>query len=117
MRVVLGAFVSFFALSSVALAGDLSGVFGNTVTITDANGAVTSVLINEDKTYTVKTPDGAEVPGTWDVADGQACFDSADAEGNAVHTCSADILGKEPGDTWTATDDNGEATVSIVEGR
>lgn len=117
MRVLVGIIVGLFALAGAAFAGDLSGVFGNTVTITDANGAITSVLINEDKTYTVKTPDGAEVPGTWEVADGQACFNSADAEGNPVQTCSADIVGKGVGDSWTATDDNGEATVTVVEGR
>ena len=117
MRIFTGAVFGVFALSGAAFAGDLSGIFGNTVTITDANGAITSVLINEDKTYTVKTPDGAEVPGTWEVADGQACFNAADADGNPTQTCSADILGKGVGDTWTATDDNGESSVAVVEGR
>ncbi len=117
MRVFTGALVGLFALSGTALAGDLSGIFGNTIVITDANGAITSVLINEDNTYTAKTPDGTEVPGTWEVAEGQACFNSADAEGNPVQTCSADILGKGPGDSWTASGENGDSTVTVVEGQ
>lgn len=117
MRVFTGTLIGLFALMGTAMAGDLSGVFGNTVTITDANGGVTSVLVEEDNTYTVKTPDGAEIPGTWEVSDGQACFNAADAEGNATQTCSADIIGKGPGDTWTASNDAGETTVAVVEGR
>ena len=117
MRVLAGSIIGVFALASTAFAGDLSGIFGNTVTITDASGGVTSVLVNEDNTYTVTTPDGAEIPGTWEVADGQACFNAADAEGNPTQTCSADILGKGPGDSWTATDDNGESTISVVAGQ
>ena len=79
MRTLIGAVAASIMMTGFAMAeGEMSGAFGNTVTITNAAGTVTKLHINEDNSYEAVLPDGAVHSGRWAMEGDQVCFTQAD---------------------------------------
>lgn len=115
MKKVLAAVVMGAALfTGAAFADTLTNAFGNTLTTTGADGATFRWHFNADSTYTVITPDGASVPGTWTREGDNLCVTPA---GGAPAQCAPIVDGKAVGDSWTVTTENGAITVALVAGR
>jgi hypothetical protein len=122
MRSLVGALAASVMFVGVALAMDdpMAGAYGNTVTVTNANGETTKLVIREDKSYEATLHDGAVHKGTWSLsADGtQVCFtqtEPAPAEG-ATPACGMVQPGKKAGDSWEEGEGDQKITVSIVAG-
>lgn len=91
------------------------GLFGNTLKITLASGAVLKVLVNADGTYSRINPDGSTATGTWAETGDQLCFTAVKPEPKPA-VCMAKIT-QSVGATWTAQLGGGAATLTIVAGR
>jgi hypothetical protein len=127
MRIALIALAGVFALSaSSALADDpMANTYANTVVSKDSKGMSSSLLFNQDGTYTIKAtgPDGKPIaiPGTWTLKDGgkTICLATAAPPGTppAPPSCSP-LQAHSVGDTWTVTNDQNQTfTVSLTAGR
>ena len=120
MKKVLGLVAAAALFATPALADPLAGVYGKIITISDAEGAVVSSnTINPDNTFTTTNADGSEVAGTWELSandEGQEqfCFTSTDAEGTANTQCTADLLGKQVGDSYQITQGEGEEAATMT---
>lgn len=103
MRILNIAAIALIASAGIAFADDISGVYGNTIAVTDADGGQSSYHFSEDGTYTSTSADGSETSGTWVLTEGQVCMKEPGADGAEVENCSTDLIGKTVGDTWEAT--------------
>jgi len=116
MKKVLGLAAAAALFSTAALADPLAGVYGKIITISDAEGnPVSQTVINADGTYSTTPAGGEAVSGAWEIKDDAACFAGTDAEGNATELCSAEILGKNSGDSYEVTADDGTTTSVSIE--
>ncbi len=101
-----------------ALADTWTGVYGNTITSTYADGRVVKVYVEADHTYSILLPDGAKLKGSWADADGQSCFTLTDpppAPG-AKPSCFP-LKEYKVGDTFAGEDVTGRYTGAISAGR
>jgi hypothetical protein len=115
MKKTLAAVVMGVALfAGVASADTLNNAFGNTLTTTGADGASFRWFFNADSTYSVVTPDGASVSGTWTREGENLCVTPT---GGGPTQCALIVDGKAVGDTWPVETGNGSVTVSLVAGR
>lgn len=115
-----------FAASSAALADDpMANTYSNTVVSKDSKGMTSSLLFNQDGTYTLKAtgPDGKPVmiPGTWTLKDGgkTICLATAAPPNTppAPPSCSP-LQAHSVGDSWTVTNDQNQTfDVSLTAGR
>ena len=110
MRKVLGiAFAAAFA-ASPAMAGDMTGLYGNTIMCTYPDGAVTKVHVQEGGKYNL-VRDGKTVQGTWIDTGEQACYTETDppppAGTKPICTSSAAM---KVGATWSITDPAGKTS-------
>jgi hypothetical protein len=116
MKKLLGAaaLAAATVFAGAALANDtLDATFGNTVTVTNSEGAVVSYYMNEDGTYSMTAGEDT-INGTWTEADGQVCLTPEGGE----EACSPVVDGKSVGDTWEGEGSDGSTlTFAIVEGR
>ncbi|MBI1238571.1 MAG: hypothetical protein GC199_04440 [Alphaproteobacteria bacterium] len=103
-------------VAAPALAGTMESTFANSTTITNTKtGAVSTWLFNGDNTYTMKSADG-ETSGTWSIEGHSICTQPSAPDAPAY--CAGLVEGKNPGDTWETTDQNGDTlSISITEGR
>jgi len=115
----MAAALAALGLAGAARASDMSSVFGNTIQITAANGAVVKLYMDANGSYDQKLPNGVETRGTWTDADGKTCFTQtspappAGTPANCVPSSSHKV-----GETWTSTDGTGAtSSVTIVAGR
>jgi hypothetical protein len=123
MRVFAGVLIASVAFAGAAFASDLSGVVGHTLSITTAEGVVANtVAVNADNTYSATPAEGEAATGTWAIAEdgSEACFTADNPAEGQEPICTADILGKGVGDSWTATNTDAEgvevsSTVTVVE--
>ncbi len=108
---VLAAAVTF---AGTALANStMDATYGNTVTVTTAEGAVASYYMDANGTYLLTAGD-VQVTGTWSTHDDQVCLTPAGGE----EACSPLTGGKSVGDTWVGqASDGSEVTYAIVAGR
>lgn len=122
-RILLGSAIAL--LATPVFAGTMDSTFGNTTTVTNTktNGVLT-MHFEPDNTYTATgtSADGqpVEVSGTWKIEDDKICTQPNAPEGGEApaETCADHIDGKNPGDTWEITDNNGDTlSVTITEGR
>jgi hypothetical protein len=115
------------SLAGAAMAADdpLAGVYGNTVVVTDAKGAVTKIWINKDGTYKATGVDGQSGTGKWSVKDNNTKYCSTpDLPATAPagtpspsESCSELKGSHKAGDTWQQNDANGQPiTVAIKKG-
>ena len=127
MRIALIALTGGFVFTaSSALADDpMANTYANTVVSKDAKGMTSTLLFNQDGTYTLKAtgPDGKPVaiPGTWTLKDGgkAICLATAAPPNTppAAPSCSP-IQSHNVGDTWNVTNDQNQTfTISLTAGR
>jgi hypothetical protein len=113
--------VAAVALTGAALAAapadPMASRYENTVTLTDAKGAVTKVHYNKDGTMTVTQPDGAKVTGKWTLKDGKLCV-TLDAGPTAGKEGCNPFADHKVGDTWDVTlADGTKSKAALVAGR
>lgn len=116
-KFALGLVASVLAFSS-AFAGDpMASRYENTVTITDASGAVTKIYYNKDGTLKTVAADGTEGAGKWAVKDGKLCVTLDSGPNAGVESCSP-LMEHNVGDEWEVTLPNGsKLKVKLVAGR
>lgn len=119
MRKILLATAAAALFAGSAMAADLSGAYGNTVTVTNAAGETTKLFIDENNTYSATTAAGATHKGTWAVTGDQICFTQTEPApaADAQASCGLVQTGKKAGDTWEQGEGDAKVTVAIVAGR
>ena len=99
-------------LAAPAFADTMSATYGNTVSVTTADGSVVNYYMNEDGSFSMAAGD-TTVDGTWRLDGDDICLTVGGEE-----TCSPLDNSRSVGDTWEATDADGNTiTLSIVAGR
>jgi len=127
MRIAAIALAGGFVLAaSSAFADDpMANTYANTIVTKGANGMSSTLLFNQDGTYTIKAtgPDGkpVEIPGKWSLKDdGKTICLSPAPPPNAPPpppSCSP-LESHKVGDTWTVTNDQKQTfNVSLTAGR
>jgi hypothetical protein len=112
----LAAALAFGAVlaTGAAFADTMQNGYGNTFVVTTADGAVLRYHFNADNTFVMHAPDGSQVSGAYEVANGQICLTPAGGE----RGCTAYVGDKSVGDTWTqAAADGSQITVTLEAGR
>lgn len=109
--------------SGAAQAADLfAGEYGNTLSITAADGSKSSVFINQDMTWEQHGANGAVVKGTYSWKDATtACFTvvtPAPKSPDQATACYGNQAAHVVGDSWTmATPDGKSSAMTITAGR
>jgi len=127
MRIALIVLAGGFVLAaSSAFADDpMANTYANTVVSKDSKGMTSTLLFNQDGTYTLKAtdPNGkpVQVPGTWTLKDSgkTICLATAAPPNTppAPPSCSP-LQPHNVGDTWTVTNTQNQTfTVSLTAGR
>jgi hypothetical protein len=120
-RILLAA--SAIALSaSVAHADPYANLYGNTLTITAADGSKSTVLINQDGSWQQQFANGTVLKGTYAWKDtATACFTIVTPppkDPNAPPFCPGNQTAHAVGDTWTMNGADGKSTsLTITAGR
>ncbi len=127
MRIALIALAGGFVFAaSAALADDpMANTYANTVVSKDSKGMTSTLLFNQDGTYTLNAtgPDGkpVQVPGKWNLKDDgkTICLATASPPNTTPPPPSCSPLqSHNVGDTWTVTNDQNQSfTVSLTAGR
>lgn len=113
-RLAAGIAIAAALAAGPALADTVQNSFGNTITVTYANGTVVRYLFNADNTFSVIAPDGTTTQGAYAIADGQICLTPQGGD----RACTNYVGDKNVGDTWTQTATDGtEVTVALIAGR
>jgi hypothetical protein len=106
--------IGVIMVGGAAFADTMQNGYGNTFVVTTANGAVLRYQFNADNTFAMTAPDGSQVSGAYEVANGQICITPAGGE----RGCTAYVGDKNVGDTWTqAGADGSQITVTLQAGR
>lgn len=118
LMVVIAA-TSALAFGSNALAGDLSGYFGNTVSCKYANGDVTKVYVAQDGTFTVVPTGHPQSSGNWKDDGSTICYNQTDPAPTAdMKTVCNSSQPRKVGDSWSVTDPfGGQCTATLVAGK
>ena len=115
---VIGSAAALFGAG--AAWADMSGMVGNTVQLSGANGFSVKVQLHADGTYQTTTAQGV-VKGTWKADGAQLCYtqtDPAPEAGRPNPFCVQGMDGKKVGDTWTQPGPGGAAmNGSVVAGQ
>lgn len=120
MRTMFGVLAASVLMAGVAFAEDpLAGVYGNTVTITNAGGEVTKLHINADNSYAAMLPGDVTHKGTWAVTEGTICFTLVEPAppADAQPVCGLVEAGRKAGDSWDQGEGDQKVTIAITEGR
>ena len=114
MKTLAFAAATAFAFSAAAFADTLENAAGNTVNVTNAEGATVRYHFDADHSFMMMTPDNQMVHGAWSVADGQICLTPTGGEPG----CTDYVGDKNVGDSWTQRGIDGtQITVSVTAGR
>ena len=122
MNLVLCTGVALVLSTTIALADQFAGMYGNTVHQTQADGKTSIIYVNADGTWEQRR-DGKTMRGTYTWKDDtHFCIkvtEPAPEPGKpAEESCDNQIDGNHKvGDTWTDTDEHGTTTLSITAGR
>lgn len=116
-KLALGLVASVFAFGA-AHAGDLmASRYENTVTITDAAGAVTKIYYNKDGTMKTVLPDGSVGTGKWAVKDGKLCVTLNEGPNAGMENCNP-LVDRKVGEEWEVPlADGSKLKVKLVAGR
>lgn len=110
MKYALGIALAAVLCTAPAMAGDMTGLYGNTIMCTYPNGAVTKVHVQEGGKYNLER-EGKTVQGTWVDSGEQVCYTEVDpappAGTKPICTPSAAM---KVGATWSVTDSAGNAS-------
>jgi hypothetical protein len=122
MRRILLAGAALLAMAGMAQAADpYSGVYGNTITISGADGAKLTIFINQDMTWEQHAANGTVLKGTYAWKDATtACFTQTDPAPKSAETpaCFPNQMAHNVGDTWTVQGMDGKpATLTLTAGR
>ena len=98
------------ALAAPAFADTLDVLYGNTLTLTDAQGGVTTVLLAEGGKFEQTNGRGAWAAGFWTQKDGRFCM-TARGEAEICFPLAAD---KSAGDAWEIKGPTGRAVWTAV---
>lgn len=91
----------------------MDATYGNTVTVTYADGSEVHFYMNEDGSYSMATADGT-LNGTWAIDGENICLHPEGGEAS----CSPLVEGMGVGDSWTGEGaDGSEIMLTITEGR
>lgn len=103
------------ALAMPASADTLGVLLKNTLTMTDAQGGVTSVWLSEDGRMSQVDPAGMGATGLWAMEEQRLCWT---ARGKS-RICVPLETDRQVGDRWDVKGPTGQvaATLSILEGR
>jgi hypothetical protein len=116
--IVMG-LAAMIAFSSSALAGDMSGYFGNTVACKYANGDITKVMVEPNGTFMVMPAGHPSSTGKW-VDDGKTvCYTQTNPAPapNQKPVCNSSES-RKAGDSWPVTDPfGGQCTATLTAGR
>jgi hypothetical protein len=118
MKIASLSITALLCAASPAAADTWTGVYGNTITSTYADGRVVKVYVEPDHTYSILLPSGAKLKGTWADANGLSCFTLTDpppAPG-AKPSCFP-LKEYVVGDTFSGEDATGKYTGVISAGR
>jgi hypothetical protein len=107
---VLGVGICF---AGPALADTWTGVYGNTITSTYADGRVVKVYVEADHTYSILLPNGQTLKGNWADTDGKSCFTLSSG---GTPSCFP-IKDYKVGDSFGGSDPSGSYTGVITGGR
>lgn len=115
------AVAAVLAVANGAQADHFSGIYGNTVTRTMADGTKVTIYVNEDKTWEQHVG-AAVMKGTYAWKDDtHACFtvlDPAPKDPSMATNCIEIKDDHKAGDTWTEPGPGGhDMTTSITAGR
>lgn len=115
MKIFAFAAAAAFALcAGAAFADTLENAAGNTVNVTNTEGATVRYHFEADHRYMMMLPDNQMIMGAWSVADGQICLTPAGGE----QACTDYVGDKNVGDSWTQRGvDGSQITVSVSAGR
>lgn len=106
--------VSAIALGGIAMADVGTGLVGNTVTLTAADGSQTQIFYPDASNIQVKTADGTVSDGSWHVAGDTICTQVGDAPEN----CTAPIEeAPAAGSSGVIEGEQGEVKWSVSEGK
>ncbi|MEQ1864225.1 MAG: hypothetical protein ABL996_06180 [Micropepsaceae bacterium] len=122
----VGALVAMSISGSVMAADDpMTGVYGNTVTVTNAKGETSKLWIKNDGTFSGESAKGEKFTGKWALKDNNKQYCSTvDLPANAPagtpapkESCSEFSGGHKAGEKWEQKDAAGEKiTVEIKAG-
>jgi outer membrane lipoprotein SlyB len=100
-------------MAGAASADTMENSFGNTITVTTADGHNIIYLVNADHSYAMNAGD-THVNGTWAVKGDQVCLTPQGGQ----ETCTPYDASRNVGDTWTQTGSDGaQITIKITAGR
>lgn len=101
--------------ASAARADVGSGLIGNTVILSAADGAVTRVFYQDEKTIIIRATDGTLAIGQWRVKDNSICTRMGD---NQPENCTA-AIDQPPvaGSSGVITGEHGDIRWSVIAGK
>lgn len=120
MRLSLTFGIAAAALISVtASAGDMTGLFGNTIECRYPDGKVTKVWVAEGGTYSIQRPDGSTATGNWTDSGSEVCYKDTNPPPPAdMKSVCSPSTPRKVGDTWEVTDPfGGKCTAHLVAGK
>jgi hypothetical protein len=110
---------AFAAFGSGAMAGDMSGYFGNTVSCKYTNGDVTKIYVMQDGSFTVVPTGHPQSSGNWKDDGSTVCYNQTNPTPTAdMKTVCNSSQPRKVGDSWTVTDPfGGQCTATLVAGK
>ncbi len=122
MKHFAAAAVAVLLSAAAAHADPFSSAYGNTVTVTAPDGKKQINYVNQDGTWEQREADGSVMKGTFVWKDATtACFAQTDpvpSDPSKATGCQTIKGDHKVGDTWTETDEKGQAyTITITAGR
>ncbi len=112
--------IGLLAAAATVLAGsaamaDMSGMTGNTVVCTYPDGKATHVYPEAGGGYSVVTPDGKSVKGTWADDGTNVCYTQTDPPfGPGEKPVCNSSAPKKVGDSWSVTDPRGGVCTAVL---
>jgi len=117
-RILLTGIVALAAVATPAMAGDMSGYFGNTVMCKYSNGDVTRIYAQQDGTFTVVPTGHPQSSGTWKDDGANVCYTQTNPAPTAdmKQVCNSSQP-RHVGDSWSVTDPfGGQCTATLAAG-
>lgn len=112
----LGVLAAALAMSAgAAFADPMAAYYGNTVNITQPNGAVVRLHITEGGAYKLYMPDGTEAGGVWAIEGDQFCTTRM-TPAPAPKQCRP-AIDRKLGDTWEEDSPNGKVKYQLIAGQ
>jgi hypothetical protein len=122
MKRILLALSALAFTAGIAHADPYTNMYGNTLSMTGADGSKSTVFINQDMSWEQHTPTGVVVKGTYAWKDpSTACFTivtPAPKDPNMATVCYPAQAAHNVGDSWTMNGPDGKPnTLAITAGR